>query len=54
MGVGDKAATIAVVGVTLGLGFGGGLLIKEVSSGNIPKEDVFWCAELFKPVSFCI
>ena len=41
MGVGDKAATIAVVGVTLGLGFGGGLLIKEVSSGNIPKEDVF-------------
>ena len=41
MGVGDRAATIAVVGVTLGLGFGGGLLIKEVSSGNIPKEDVF-------------
>jgi hypothetical protein len=41
MGIGDKAATIAVVGVTLGLGFGGGLLIKEVSSGNIPKEDVF-------------
>ena len=42
MGVGDKAATIAVVGVTLGLGFGGGLLIK-VSSGNIPKEDVLAC-----------
>lgn len=41
MGVGDQAATIAVVGVTLGLGFGGGLLIKEVSSGTIPKEDVF-------------
>lgn len=41
MGVGDQAATIAVVGVTLGLGFGGGLLIKEVSSGNIPKKDVF-------------
>ena len=40
MGVGDKAATIAVVGVTLGQS-GGGLLIKGVSSGNIPKEDVF-------------
>ena len=38
---GDQAATIAVVGVTLGLGFGGGLLIKEVASGTIPKKDVF-------------
>jgi len=41
MGVGDQAATIAVVGVTLGLGFGGGLLIKEVASGHIPRKDVF-------------
>ena len=41
MGVGDKAATIAVVGVTLGLGFGGGLLIKEVSKAEIPRKDVF-------------
>ncbi len=41
MGVGDKAATIAVVGVTLGLGFGGGLLIKEVAGGHIPRRDVF-------------
>ena len=41
MGVGDQAATIAVVGVTLGLGFGGGLLIKEVAKGEIPKQDVF-------------
>ena len=41
MGVGDKAATIAVVGVTLGLGFGGGLLIKEVATGQIPRKDVF-------------
>lgn len=41
MGVGDKAATIAVVGVTLGLGFGGGLLIKEVATGEIPRKDVF-------------
>jgi hypothetical protein len=41
MGVGDQAATIAVVGVTLGLGFGGGLLIKEVASGAIPRKDVF-------------
>ena len=41
IGIGDKASTIAVVGVTLGVSFGGGLLIKEVSSGTIPRNDVF-------------
>ncbi len=41
VGIGDKASTIAVVGVTLGVSFGGGLLIKEVSSGTIPRNDVF-------------
>ena len=41
MGIGDQAATIAIVGVTLGIGFGGGLLIKEVGSGKIPKKEVF-------------
>ena len=41
LGIGGRASTIAVVGVTLGLGFGGGLLIKEVKSGGIPRSDVF-------------
>ncbi|MBL41643.1 MAG: nucleoside recognition domain-containing protein [Rhodospirillaceae bacterium] len=41
LGIGEKASTIAVVGVTLGVSFGGGLLIKEVSSGKIPRNDVF-------------
>lgn len=41
IGVGEKASTIAVVGVTLGIGFGGGLLIKEVKSGKIKYKDVF-------------
>ena len=41
MGIGDQAATIAIVGVTLGISFGGGLLIKEVETGTIPKKDVF-------------
>ena len=27
--------------MTLGLGFGGGLLIKEVRTGSIPRHDVF-------------
>ena len=41
IGIGEKASTIAVVGVTLGIGFGGGLLIKEVKSGKIQYKDVF-------------
>ena len=41
MKIGERASTIAIVGVTLGLGFGGGLLIKDVETGEIPKEDVF-------------
>ncbi|MEE2774321.1 MAG: nucleoside recognition domain-containing protein [Pseudomonadota bacterium] len=41
IGVGEKASTIAVVGVTLGIGFGGGLLIQEVKSGRIKYKDVF-------------
>ena len=41
IGVGERASTIAVVGVTLGIGFGGGLLIQEVKSGKIKYRDVF-------------
>ena len=41
IGVGERASTIAVVGVTLGIGFGGGLLIQEVKSGKIKYKDFF-------------
>ncbi len=41
IGIGKKATTIGVIGVTLGLGFGGGILIKEVKSGKIPTKDIF-------------
>lgn len=41
MRIGTRASTIAIVGVTLGLGFGGGLLIKDVETGTITKKDVF-------------
>ena len=41
MGIGNRASTIAIVGVTLGVGFGSGLLMKEVRTGTIPKKDVF-------------
>ena len=41
MGIGDRASTIAIVGVTLGLSFGSGLLMKDVATGTIKKRDVF-------------
>ncbi|MGC6390366.1 MAG: nucleoside recognition domain-containing protein [Alphaproteobacteria bacterium] len=41
MNISNKASHIAVIGVTLGVGFGGGILIKEVDSQKIDKKDVF-------------
>ncbi len=42
MGVGREAGTITIVGVTLGLAYGGGLIIHEARSGRIPARDVFF------------
>lgn len=41
MGIGREAGTITIVGVTLGLSYGGGLIIHEARSGRIPARDVF-------------
>ncbi len=41
LGVSEKASTLAVVGITLGLSFGGGILINESKQGHICKRDVF-------------
>lgn len=41
MGIGREAGTITIVGMTLGLSYGGGLIIHEASSGRIPAKDVF-------------
>ena len=41
MGLGREAVTITIVGFTLGLAYGGGLLIKEARSGEINQTDVF-------------
>lgn len=41
LGIGREATTITLVGITLGLSFGGGLLIKEARSGHIKPQDVF-------------
>jgi hypothetical protein len=41
LGIGMKATNIIVVGLTLGLSFGGGILIREAKSGEIDGKDIF-------------
>lgn len=41
LGMTRAATDITVVGMVLGLAYGGGLIIRHVSSGRIPKQDVF-------------
>ncbi|MGE4297481.1 MAG: hypothetical protein AB7E47_05575 [Desulfovibrionaceae bacterium] len=41
MGVGRSAATITVVGLTLGLAYGGGLIIHESKTGKVARNDLF-------------
>ncbi|NCU46276.1 MAG: nucleoside recognition protein [Candidatus Fonsibacter ubiquis] len=40
MGIGSGAINIIIVGLTIGLQFGGGLLIKEAKSGAIDKQSI--------------
>ncbi len=41
LNIGQSASTIVVVGLTLGLGFGGGLMIKDVKQGIVaPRSAV--------------
>ncbi|MEH6568766.1 MAG: hypothetical protein V7709_06815 [Halioglobus sp.] len=41
MGIGRQATTITIVGMTLGLSFGGGLLIHEAERGHVSRRDIF-------------
>jgi hypothetical protein len=41
LGISVKASNIMIVGLTLGLSFGGGLLIKEARSGKVDAKDIF-------------
>ena len=41
VGIGKEAITITLVGITLGIAFGGGLLIKKAHAGRLSKKDVF-------------
>ncbi|MGS2718866.1 hypothetical protein ACVBE9_11875 [Eionea flava] len=41
LGIGIKATNIIVVGLTLGLAFGGGILIREAKSATVDGKDIF-------------
>jgi len=42
LGIGREATNITVIGMTLGIAYGGGLIIKEARAGNIPSRDIFF------------
>jgi spore maturation protein SpmB len=41
LGMGRATAPLTIVGMTMGLTYGGGLIIKESRSGRVPRRDVF-------------
>ncbi|WP_299178872.1 hypothetical protein [uncultured Neptuniibacter sp.] len=41
MGISPQATSLTIIGVTLGLSFGGGLLIREAESGRVSAKDCF-------------
>jgi spore maturation protein SpmB len=46
MGIGAEVTTIAIIGLTLGVVYGGVLIINESKAKNINKRDVFYCLAL--------
>jgi len=41
MGIGGAAATITVIGLVMGLAYGGGLILHDVQKGRVERRDVF-------------
>ena len=41
LGMSEAAAPVTIIGMTLGIGYGGALLIREARSGELDKRDVF-------------
>ena len=46
LGLSDKTTSITIIGITLGLTYGGGLLINEANKGNLSRLDVFGALSL--------
>nr|CRH06393.1 Conserved protein of unknown function. Putative Fe2+ transporters. Putative nucleoside recognition domain protein [Candidatus Magnetococcus massalia] len=41
LGIGEQTVTLAMVGITIGVSYGGALLIKESQAGHLPPKDIF-------------
>ena len=41
IGIGPEASSLTIVGLTMGIAYGGGLIIDEARSGRLPGRDVF-------------
>ncbi len=41
MGIGGAAATITVIGLVMGLAYGGGLILLDIQKGKVERRDVF-------------
>lgn len=46
LGIGGEVAHLTMIGMTLGLAYGGGLIIKEAQAGHISKKDIFYAMAL--------
>lgn len=46
VGIGSEASAITVVGMTLGLSYGSGVILQEVRKGVLPQRDVFFALSL--------
>ncbi len=42
MGMSRDAAPITIIGMTMGIGYGGGLIIREAESGRLSRRDIFF------------
>ncbi|MBN2604032.1 MAG: hypothetical protein JXA91_07880 [Candidatus Thermoplasmatota archaeon] len=41
LGMSKQSAPVAIIGMTLGLSYGGGILLNETKSGKLTKKDIF-------------
>ncbi|MFH1138112.1 MAG: hypothetical protein V1816_18735 [Pseudomonadota bacterium] len=41
LGIGREAGTLTIIGLTMGIGYGGGLIIHEAKSGRLRQRDIF-------------
>jgi hypothetical protein len=46
VGIGPGATTVTMIGLTLGIAYGGGLIIHQAKSGEIPPRDLFFSVTL--------